>query len=224
MKLKRILYCILSLVVVLCFLPGCELFLKEPKKPKKPKKEWPCDVVPQEPPTEYGNFIAFKLNGIPFAYAHCRKGHWVGGVPSYSYDIRHNDGKYDFFFMENRPLCNGYSTSVTCSFTIPDDYKFNYPLQLSRFICIVFTSSDEPAIKWGYYRLIPDQPNEIRLISYDKCSGVCRGYFNAYLASEKMLPDPNDPEKTIYVPDDTIRLTNGVISIMNPVNISSCKE
>ena len=39
MKLKRILYCILSLVVVLSFLPGCELFLKEPKKTKKPKKE-----------------------------------------------------------------------------------------------------------------------------------------------------------------------------------------
>lgn len=59
------------------------------------------------------------------------------------------------------------------------------------------------------------------MINVAECVG---GISTLIWLQKKMIPDPNDPEKTIYVPDDTIRLTNGVISIMNPANISSCKE
>ena len=224
MKLKRILYCILSLVVVLSFLPGCELFLKEPKKPKNPKKEWPCDVVPQEPPTEYGNFMAFKLNGIPFAYANCPTYEKIVGILNREIYIQ-NDSRWCYFQVreENTAKCNRYLPSMGCSFIIPDAYVLGESFRL-RGISVIVDNEKESThqIKTGAYTMVEGYTNEIRLISYDKCTGMCRGHFSAVLASKKLIPDPNDPDKKILVPSDTIQLTDGVISMMTPDHPSLC--
>ena len=220
MKLKRILYCILSLVVVLSFLPGCDLIRKEPKKPKKPKKEWPCDVVPQEPPTEYGNFIAFKLNGIPFAYANCPKGKIGQGILNFDAFAKNEGGRFHFCVpYDYVPLCNDYKVTIAIVFEIKEDCKTinSFPIEHLG-IGIQEKPISDKIFKSRSYYLKEEFPNGIQVIYYDQNTGVCRGFFNGYLVSEKYITDPNNPKEIIWIPYDTIRLTDGVISIMHPAN------
>ena len=192
MKLKRILYCILSLVLVLCFLPGCELIRKEPKKPKK---EWPCDVVPQEPPTEYGNFVAFRVDGVPYVYTYC---------PSYSISgplitiphIRSFEGEVSFhaFSSEQCDTTTLICRDVTFEFMVPEDYTLGESIELDYF-----------GITYAPH-MVETAPHEVRLVAYDKEERTCRGYFSASVTYEQ--------ENGIL--SDTISITDGVFSVMFP--------
>ncbi len=128
MKLKRILYCILSLVIVLCFLPGCELIRKEPKK------EWPCDVVPKEPPTEYGNFVAFRVDGVPYVYAYCPICSIIGPGIKLPH-IQSFDGKFSFqaFSLEQCDTTTLIRRNVTFGFMVPEDYTLGESIELDYF-------------------------------------------------------------------------------------------
>ena len=214
MKLKRILYCILSLVVVLSFLPGCELFLKEPKEPKKPKKEWPCDVVPQEPPTEYGNFIAFKLNGIPFAYANCPKNYYPIKLIYFFPDIRRVDRKYMFRIPEGVASCNEDDVRIVCSFELPSDNVLGSKLPYHFSISVFGEDEVKNRLETGSYELLPELPNKMELTFY-KPSGQCGGSFSGSLVLKKYFPDPDYPGTKKLFPVDTVQLTDGVISIMD---------
>ena len=193
MKLKRILYCILSLVVVLSFLPGCELFLKEPKKTKKPKKEWPCDVVPQEPPTEYGNFVAFRVDGVPYVYDHCPICSIIGPGIKLPH-IQSFDGKFSFqaFSLEQCDTTTLIRRNVTFGFMVPEDYTLGDSIELDYF-----------GITYAPH-MVETAPHEVRLVAYDKKEGTCRGYFSASVTYEQ--------ENGIL--SDTISITDGVFSIM----------
>ena len=193
MKLKRILYCILSLVVVLSFLPGCELFLKEPKKTKKPKKEWPCDVVPQEPPMEYGNFVAFRVDGVPYVYDHCPICSIIGPGIKLPH-IQSFDGKFSFqaFSLEQCDTTTLIRRNVTFGFMVPEDYTLGESIELDYF-----------GITYAPH-MVETAPHEVRLVAYDKKEGTCRGYFSASVTYEQ--------ENGIL--SDTISITDGVFSIM----------
>ena len=187
MKLKRILYCILSLVIVLCFLPGCELIRKEPKK------EWPCDVVPKEPPTEYGNFVAFRVDGVPYVYAYCPICSIIGPGIKLPH-IQSFDGKFSFqaFSLEQCDTTTLIRRNVTFGFMVPEDYTLGESIELDYF-----------GITYAPH-MVETAPHEVRLVAYDKKEETCRGYFSASVTYKQ--------EDGIL--SDTISITDGVFSIM----------
>ena len=189
MKLKRILYCTLSLVVALCFLPGCELFLMEPKK------EWPCGVIPKEPPTEYGNFVAFRVDGVPYVYTYCPSASISGPLIMIPH-IRSFEGEVRFhaFSSEQCDTTTLIRRDVTFEFMVPEDYTLGESIELDYF-----------GITYAPH-MVETAPHEVRLVAYDKEERTCRGYFSASVTYEQ--------ENGIL--SDTISITDGVFSVMFP--------
>ena len=191
MKLKRILYCTLSLAIVLSFLPGCYDLLGLPRP--KPRKYPPCDVIPTEPPTEYGNFVAFRVDGVPYVYDHCpicsiiRPGIKLPHIQSIG-------GKFSFqaFSLEQCDTTTLIRRNVTFGFMVPEDYTLGESIELDYF-----------GITYAPH-MVETAPHEVRLVAYDKKEGTCRGYFSASATYEQ--------EDGIL--SDTISITDGVFSIM----------
>ena len=191
MKLKRILYCTLSLVLVLCFLPGCYEILGLPRP--KPRKYPPCDVIPTEPPTEYGNFVAFRVDGVPYVYDHCPICSIIGPGIKLPH-IQSIGGKFSFqaFSLEQCDTTTLIRRNVTFGFMVPEDYTLGESIELDYF-----------GITYAPH-MVETAPHEVRLVAYDKKEGTCRGYFSASATYEQ--------EDGIL--SDTISITDGVFSIM----------
>ena len=191
MKLKRILYCTLSLVVVLCFLPGCYDLLGLPRP--KPRKYPPCDVIPTEPPTEYGNFVAFRVDGVPYVYDHCPICSIIGPGIKLPH-IQSIGEKFSFqaFSLEQCDTTTLIRRNVTFGFMVPEDYTLGESIELDYF-----------GITYAPH-MVETAPHEVRLVAYDKKEGTCRGYFSASATYEQ--------EDGIL--SDTISITDGVFSIM----------
>ena len=191
MKLKRISYCTLSFVVVLCFLPGCYDLLGLPRP--KPRKYPPCDVIPTEPPTEYGNFVAFRVDGVPYVYAYCPICSIIGPGIKLPH-IQSFDGKFSFqaFSLEQCDTTTLIRRNVTFGFMVPEDYTLGESIELDYF-----------GITYAPH-MVETAPHEVRLVAYDKKEGTCRGYFSASVTYEQ--------ENGIL--SDTISITDGVFSIM----------
>ena len=193
MKLKRILYCTLSLVVVLCFLPGCYDLLGLPRP--KPRKYPPCDVIPTEPPTEYGNFVAFRVDGVPYVYTYCPICSITGPGIKLPH-IQSIGGKFSFqaFSLEQCDTTTLICRDVMFEFMVPEDYTLGESIELDYF-----------GITYAPH-MVETAPHEVRLVAYDKKEGTCRGYFSASATYEQ--------EDGIL--SDTISITDGVFSIMFP--------
>ena len=191
MKLKRILYCTLSLVVVLCFLPGCYDLLGLPRP--KPRKYPPCDVIPTEPPTEYGNFVAFRVDGVPYVYDHCPICSIIGPGIKLPH-IQSIGEKFSFqaFSLEQCDTTTLIRRNVTFGFMVPEDYTLGESIELDYF-----------GITYAPH-MVETAPHEVRLVAYDKKEGTCQGYFSASATYEQ--------EDGIL--SDTISITDGVFSIM----------
>ena len=191
MKLKRILYCTLSLVVVLCFLPGCYDLLGLPRP--KPRKYPPCDVIPTEPPTEYGNFVAFRVDGVPYVYDHCPICSIIGPGIKLPH-IQSIGEKFSFqaFSLEQCDTTTLIRRNVTFGFMVPEDYTLGESIELDYF-----------GITYAPH-MVETAPHEVRLVAYDKKEGTCRGYFSASATYEQ--------EDGIL--SDTLHITDGVFSIM----------
>ena len=191
MKLKRILYCTLSLVLVLCFLPGCYEILGLPRP--KPRKYPPCDVIPTEPPTEYGNFVAFRVDGVPYVYDHCPICSIIGPGIKLPH-IQSIGGKFSFqaFSLEQCDTTTLIRRNVTFGFMVPEDYTLGESIELDYF-----------GITYAPH-MVETAPHEVRLVAYDKKEGTCRGYFSASATYEQ--------EDGIL--SDTLHITDGVFSIM----------
>ena len=193
MKLKRILYCTLSLVVVLCFLPGCYDLLGLPRP--KPRKYPPCDVIPTEPPTEYGNFVAFRVDGVPYVYDHCPICSIIGPGIKLPH-IQSIGEKFSFqaFSLEQCDTTTLIRRNVTFGFMVPEDYTLGESIELDYF-----------GITYAPH-MVETAPHEVRLVAYDKEERTCRGYFSASVTYEQ--------ENGIL--SDTISITDGVFSVMFP--------
>ena len=191
MKLKRVLYCTLSLVVVLCFLPGCYDLLGLPRP--KPRKYPPCDVIPTEPPTEYGNFVAFRVDGVPYVYDHCPICSIIGPGIKLPH-IQSIGEKFSFqaFSLEQCDTTTLIRRNVTFGFMVPEDYTLGESIELDYF-----------GITYAPH-MVETAPHEVRLVAYDKKEGTCRGYFSASATYEQ--------EDGIL--SDTLHITDGVFSIM----------
>ena len=191
MKLKRILYCTLSLVLVLCFLPGCYEILGLPRP--KPRKYPPCDVIPTEPPTEYGNFVAFRVDGVPYVYDHCPICSIIGPGIKLPH-IQSIGGKFSFqaFSLEQCDTTTLIRRDVMFEFMVPEDYTLGESIELDYF-----------GITYAPH-MVETAPHEVRLVAYDKKEGTCRGYFSASATYEQ--------EDGIL--SDTLHITDGVFSIM----------
>ena len=191
MKLKRVLYCTLSLVLVLCFLPGCYDLLGLPRP--KPRKYPPCDVIPTEPPTEYGNFVAFRVDGVPYVYDHCPICSIIGPGIKLPH-IQSIGEKFSFqaFSLEQCDTTTLIRRNVTFGFMVPEDYTLGESIELDYF-----------GITYAPH-MVETAPHEVRLVAYDKKEGTCRGYFSASATYEQ--------EDGIL--SDTLHITDGVFSIM----------
>ena len=193
MKLKRISYCTLSFVVVLCFLPGCYDLLGLPRP--KPRKYPPCDVIPTEPPTEYGNFVAFRVDGVPYVYDHCPICSIIGPGIKLPH-IQSIGEKFSFqaFSLEQCDTTTLIRRNVTFGFMVPEDYTLGESIELDYF-----------GITYAPH-MVETAPHEVRLVAYDKEERTCRGYFSASVTYEQ--------ENGIL--SDTISITDGVFSVMFP--------
>ena len=198
MKLKRILYCTLSLVLVLCFLPGCYEILGLPRP--KPRKYPPCDVIPTEPPSEYGNFVAFRVDGVPYVYDHCYTS-ILTGTPFRKKLLIYLCDRVFHLDIPSYIRCDQRlpEISILLEFEIPYNYSLGSELDTKY---VRWVQVEDANREWNV--IIPDSLPKISVTSYDLEAGTCMGYFSAALSHTVQEGERSD----------TLHITDGVFSIM----------